>query len=461
MRLQRGDAVTSSFYGIRFAGEAVLTHEQGGVRVWRSTPSDSSSPRSDDVLSADDVPPLITAVGEEAIISTVYADAEWLVLGDNFGRLRVRAVAAGSSSTGRQGKLKAILGGDIDAERVPVEFLNSQAWIAELSAPKKGAQNKAAAAAANSSAGTARKGGLRKMSNFVHKVNFIERHGNRVYCAQENGLFTVWDLTQRNADHPLTSYQCAGPIRSFQHHLGTCMLGVTDVGADGDATPTSDDVSEQYLSVVVCDWSASRFRVDALNTLPTLPPPSWRAIVLVGADSQRATESGDRDWYWNALQKFSALAGRATAQQSYIVCVTANSLESASRAVASLPDVTTTTVNTMKSVLGDLYSPSFSAMWHEPTASAPSASLVVLPGAEPFNPIAAQVVINVDGFIKSYAVYARYGVPASPAKVWAYINKLLIVPTVQWNKHSGASAASASKEAKKPGKLASLFKIGK
>lgn len=457
MRLQRADAVTSAFYGIQFAGEAVLTHEQGGVRVWRSAPGDGTSPRSDDVLSADDAPPLITAVGDDAIISTVYADAEWLVLGDNFGRLRVRPVAAASASTGRQGKLKAILGGDIDAERVPVEFLNSQAWIAELSAPKKGAANKAASAAASGG----RKGGLRKMSNFMHKVNFIERHGNRIFCAQENGLFSVWDLLQRNADHPITSYQCAGPIRSFRSTNGSCMLGVTELTAE-EATPVSDDnANEQYLTVVVCDWSANRFRIDALNTLPTLPPPSWRAIVLVGADSLRATESGDRDWYWNALQKFSALAGRATTQQSYIVCVTANSLDSASRAVTSLPDVTTTTLSTMKSVLGELYSPSFSATWHEPTASAPTASLVVLPGAEPFNPIAAQVVINVDGFIKSYAVYARFGVPASPAKVWAYINKLLIVPTVQWNKHSGANAANASKEAKKPSKLAALFKIGK
>jgi hypothetical protein len=464
-RLQLQDTVTSSFYGIRFAGESVMTHEQGGVRVWRlsalsSESLTSSLERKKDSKDMDkdkskdsgivDVPPLITATTDDTVLSTVYADGEWLIFGDNQGRLRVRSVVTGGAKAGaRQGggsdrtfKLKSLLGGDVDSELVPVEFLNSEKWLDELAAKKaKSAGSKKKEPAAAPAAGAS---ALRKLGSFANKINFIERFGNRVVCAQESGMVSVWDLSKRDADAPILQHQCRGAVRSFAQLFGTFMVAATDRGADDSGESNGE---EQFLSVVVCNFGVNRFRTDMLPVAPLPVPADWRALMFIGADVDAVSEKGERSWYWPVVRKFATLADRAKALKTHMICVTSTREDAAKRAVAAVPELSVVTDMSLRAALGELYSPTFTPVWHDWTVESPDATMAILPGAEPFDPLSVMVVINVDGFIKSYSLYFRFGQSTTPAKVWAHVHALV----------TQASMGIKGSEPKKSG-LASLFK---
>jgi len=169
--------------------------------------------------------------------------------------------------------------------------------------------------------------------------------------------------------------------------------------------------------------------------------------MFIGADVDSVSEKGERSWYWPVVRKFATLADRAKALKTHMICVTSSREDAAKRAVAAVPELSVVTDMSLRAALGELYSPSFTPVWHDWTVESPDATMAILPGAEPFDPLSVMVVINVDGFIKSYSLFFRFGQSTTPAKVWAHVHSLV----------TQASMGIKGSEPKKSG-LASLFK---
>jgi hypothetical protein len=85
-----------------------------------------------------DAPPLIEPLDSDEVFSTFYADNDWLLIGDNHGRIRVRALMP-ASKVGSSSKAAKLAGLLLDGEGASVEYLNQ----AVQQAGKKGSPARA------------------------------------------------------------------------------------------------------------------------------------------------------------------------------------------------------------------------------------------------------------------------------------------------------------------------------
>jgi hypothetical protein len=155
-----------------------------------------------------------------------------------------------------------------------------------------------------------------------------------------------------------------------------------------------------------------------------------RAVLLFAADS--TPSEVQHAWEMPIVRRFAQLATRARAQQCHIVgysSVPHDVLESRVKALGSDNTLSCTSAEAAREAMARLLDGApLPPAWADALVDSPYASRVVLPGAEPFNRTGATLYVQIDGFCSLHALYARYGVLATPAKLWAFVNKYLLGP---------------------------------
>ena len=142
-----------------------------------------------------------------------------------------------------------------------------------------------------------------------------------------------------------------------------------------------------------------------LSALP-LPNVDARAILFFAADS--TPSEVQYAWEMPIVRRFSQLAMRARGQNCHIMAYSTaptDVVESRVKSLGADNTMACASLDAVNTALGRLVDAgAMPRAWADALVDSPYASVVVMPGAEPFNRTGATLFLQVDGFVSLHAV---------------------------------------------------------